>query len=97
MVALLSNPIVASLLGTGFGAFLAWFLLYVGRARSNKDAPRRFALAFLVIFGELLVAFALLVLYRSVAPAGLAYFGVGIAIGQTVGLIWMSWVVSRRY
>lgn len=42
------------------------------------------------MFGELLVAFAVLVLYRSVAPDGLAWFGIGLAVGQTVGLIFMA-------
>lgn len=95
-MALLSNPPIAIVLGTALGMFFAWLLMYAGRPRSNEEAQWRFALAFVVILGELLAAFVVLLLYRAVAPGGLATFGAGLAIGQTVGLIWMSYVVTRR-
>ncbi|HHX48660.1 MAG TPA: hypothetical protein GX718_15085, partial [Brevibacterium sp.] len=86
----------AAILGIAFGLFLAWLLLFSGRPRTDEEAQWRFALSFAVMFAELLFAFFVLVVYRAVAPDGLAWFGIGLAIGQVVGLIGMSYVLTRR-
>ena len=78
---LLAAPWVAILLGLPIGVGLFAPLAWSSRFAAQGNADVGLVLASGVVLGGLIVALALLLGYRSVAPGGVAFFGLALVAG----------------
>ena len=84
--ALLSQPIVAAVLGFLIGLALISATAWSRKISTSSDASDSVAIMMMFMMGGLLLATGVLIAYVFVAPHGFMYFGVALGAGFLVGL-----------